>query len=337
MILLFYFIVQVFSDEPCVYPSFYWRDNNAFSKSEDDWPLIEKNQFVKTENFTICQITWLDLYNLDISLIQEKNILWLLLFQSYCTSTLNYAKITDFLEGLTPEQKAFYDDKVFEMLDRELLLLNENMIKSFNLLDRNCEKMSDLNFFESKLMTISLIKNLSRINSGSIIGYCNDDVKKFENINLKIYTLFQNTSYHDLSEFNISNLLYLKPLYYDTNITQSQFIMNDWVINIEINKKTALTLFLLIISLVFIGIFQIWYFYGNCCRIKNRLSLANKSDEEEKFVGNNESPCGRRCCTIFFRCCNALFKKKKVKIEDYGNEGDDDGNIIKLEDFQKID
>jgi cbb3-type cytochrome oxidase subunit 3 len=186
-------------------------------------------------------------------------------------------------------------------------------------------------------MTISLLKNLSRINSGSIIGYCNDDVKKFENINLKMFTLFQNSSYHDLSEFNISNLLYLKPLYYDTNLTQSQFIVNDWVINIEINKKTALTLFLIIISLIFIGIFQIWYFYGNCCRIKQRFSLMKKANDEEKFV-NNESSYGRKCCGIFLKCiscCGGLytmFKKKKKKIDD-----DDDDNIIKLDDFTQLD
>jgi len=338
ILLLLLFIIEVLSNEPCVLPSFYWLTNNAFT-NENDWPLIEKNQFVKTENFTLCEIGWLDLFALDISLIQEKNILWLLLFQSYCTSTLNKAKITNFLEGLTQDEKAFFSDDVFELLDNELNDLTENMIKSFNLLDRFCDRMADLNYYESKLMTISLIKNLSRINNGNILGFCTEK-NSLKDVNLDIFTIFQNVSYKDKSDYNNTDLMYLKPLYHNTNNTQSQFIFDDWVVTIEINKKFALILFLCLITSIFLLITHIWYIHGNCCRIKNRFSLVNSSEERE-ISAHPQSSCLRKCTTLCIRicgcfqggwlntCCTKLFKKKRVD--------DDDDTIIVLEDFQKLD
>jgi hypothetical protein len=338
MVLLLLFIIKVLSNEPCVFPSFYWLNNNAFT-NENDWPLIEKNQFVKTENFTLCDISWLDLFKIDITIIAEKNILWLLLFQSYCGSVLNQAKITNFLEGLTQSEKAFLSDDVLEFVENEINSLNENIIKAYNLLDKFCERMSDLNYYESKLITISLVKNLSRINNGYVFGFCSDK-NPVKDINLDIFTIFQNVTYKDKSEFNNSDLLNLKPLYYNITATQNQFIYDDWVVNIEINKKFALTLILFLITAVFLIIVSTWYHYGNCLRIKNRLSLTY-SNEEREISSNTEPSCHRKCFGFCFRicgcfqggwlnkCCNNLFKKKKANI--------DDDNFIILEEIEKID
>lgn len=327
MFLLLIFLFNnniILSKDPCIYTQNYWLNNNYYL-NQNSWPEIVQNQFIKTENYTQCGNTWIDLYNIDITLInKQKNILWLLLFQQYCTATLNNAKLQKFLDD-NSKNPIFFDQYIINLIKDELDNLNENLVKSFSLLDQYCEKMSDLNFIETEEYTINILKNLSKINNGFIIGYCDDEYLDFNNngnLRFDIYSLFQNNSYIDNSIFNYTtNLFPIKPLYPQILDYQNQFIAGNWVMNILIDKKFALILLILNLVLSFLLLVQIWWFYGNFIKIRRKPKDINNS-EDDKHPSNLLINCYILCTRIFkcLCCCFYKYKLWKREREDYGYE-----------------
>lgn len=342
MITLLLLILGIYTKDPCVNPRFYWLNNNAFTNN-NNWPLLDKNQFVLTENFTQCGVEWFDLYNIDITLIKDEKKIWLLLFQQYCSSSLNIAKLELFINNLTPEQELL-NENMINNLKNQIVLLKEYLIKSFNLLDSYCDKMNDLNFLDAKIYTINLLQNLSIINNGILIGYC-DNIYYPNNLLLDIYTLFYNTSFHDNSKYNQTEFLTFKP--YNITELKDQFINGNWVTNIVFNKQSSLFLFLILMLAIFVIVSQTCWYYGNC------IICRQKTQSEVKTIPRCLHPniCYwtiRGCLRLLFcGLCDRVKKKKKndddidINDEDYSiNEDaivlDDLGfentpNIIKIE------
>lgn len=283
MIFLLLFVNLIESKEICIYPHFYWVNNNAFTNN-NNWPLIETNQIIQTEIFTQCGVKWIDLFLKDITLVKQNNQLWLLLFQEYCQSSLNYIKIKNNLDKLSQNQL------------NEIQNLDEYLIKALDILNRYCDKMADLNYFESKLYTINILKNLSIINDGKIIEYCND-IYFPSLLNFNMYSIFQNISFKDNSQFNETAFINVKPLYFDFENKTKQFISGNWVMNIEINKNTALILFIIILLMCFALVSQTWLYFGKCFQIRKK----NQSNHEDE---NNFS-----CCATFYVCL-CLYSRK---------------------------
>lgn len=326
LILLLLFINNIYTKDPCIYPRYYWINNNAYI-NDNNWPLIDKNQFVLTENFTQCGVPWIDLYNLDITLIEkEEKILWLLLFQQYCTSSLNIARIEYFLSRLTPEDELL-NENIVKYLETQLIMIQEYIIKSVNLLDSYCDKMDDLNFLDAKIYTINILKNLSIVNNGILVGYC-DNINYQNNLRLDIYNLFQNTSYIDNSTYNESLFLSYRPINYNTSDIRDQFINGNWVINILINKKLALFLFLTLLLSIFVIFSQTCWYYGNCIKCR-------KNDNEVKTYPRciQLNACYWSIKGLFCCLCDVWKRRRKNKdIEEDVYDSGGDGPIM-LNDF----
>lgn len=318
---LLLFIICIYTKEPCVYPRFYWLNNNAFINN-NNWPLIDKNQFVLTENFTQCGVSWIDLYNIDITLIKEEKILWLLLFQQYCSSSLNIAKIERFLSKLTPEEELL-NENMIKKLKTQITILQESVVKSFNLLDSYCDKMDDLNFLDARIYTINILQNLSVINNGVLVGYC-DNIYYPNNLRLDLYTIFQNTSYNDNSKYNETEFLSFKPKYYNTTEIRDQFISGNWVVNILINKQLALFLFLTLLLSIFVIFSQTCWYYGNCIICRHRITNNNEVTSSSSRCRLNICYWSIKGCLNRIFCCLCDYSRRKRKNDDDENYDDDD-------------
>src|SRR5690348_1285177 len=120
MILLILLLIElIYSTQPCIYPSFYWINNN-FYKNGKSWPLIEQNQYIKTEDFTQCGVSWPDLLDIDFTQVKERNLLWLLLFQQYSISSLNRGILKQFFDNISPEKLLYYDEDLIRNIQNEL-------------------------------------------------------------------------------------------------------------------------------------------------------------------------------------------------------------------------
>src|SRR6185436_2046536 len=142
--------------------------------------------------------------------------------------------------------------------------------------------------FESKFYTIQILKNLSRINDGKIIEYC-DDLYFPSQLNFNLYSIFQNISFKDNSKFNDTAFINVNPLYFDYENKTKQYISGNWVMNIEINKNFALTLFIVLLLMCFALVSQTWLFFGQCFQIRKKHQFEN--DEQQVS-----------CCTQFYVC-----------------------------------
>jgi hypothetical protein len=334
MILLVLFIINGLGKDPCVNPRFYWLNNNAF-KNNNNWPLIDKNQFVLTENFTQCGVSWIDLYNIDITLIKEDKILWLLLFQEYCGSSLNIAKLQYFLNNLTPEQELL-NENMIKILNNQISGIQEYIIKAYNILDSYCDKMADLNFLDSKIYTINILTNLSVVNNGVLIGYC-DNIYYPDNLLLDIYTLFYNTTYHDNSKYNESEFLSYKPQYYNTSELKDQFINGNWVIGFLVNKQSNLFLFLIVLLCVFVIVSQTCWYHGNCIICRSKSQNNGEVQTIHRCIKPDHWYWVIKGCLRQIFCCLCDYTIKRRKREEDDDDDDYKGNIddtsIILDDF----
>lgn len=293
----------IYSEDLCIYPSFYWRTNNLYS-NQINWPSIQSNQLIQTENFTQCGVSWIDLYLLDLTLINQNNLLWLLLFQEYCSASLNLAKINLFLNNMSPEYELL-NEKILTNLKNQIEQVNEYINKAFKLLDDYCIKMSDLNYQNNKNYLIDILNNINKINNGVILGYC-DDIYFENNLVLDMYSIFQNTSFHDNGTFN--DTLSYKPLYFNVSNLRNQFINGNWLLNLTVDKNFTLMLFLSLLLCCFVIVSIICCFYGKCMKIRRKPE-----------DGTNTKCCLKCNLRSIYNicCCCCLFMIKRYKTNTY--------------------
>lgn len=326
--ILFYNILE--ATQPCIYPSFYWVNNNYY-KNKVEWPLIDNNQYTKTEDFTQCGITWPKLLDLDFIMVKEKNILWLLLFQHYSLASLNNALLKKFFDSIPPEKIPNYDNDLINDIKNKLNTNSIYLLKAFSILDNYCNKMADLNFIGTKDYIIDLVKNISLLNSGKIVDYCDDLYTDLKIPNYDDYTLFYNETYKDKSIYNSSLNISLKPLYYDDNNEdiQKQYIYSNWVMNITIDKRFALSIVISITLMGFLMLILIAYFGPFTKNADNEANINRSS--RISLLRHNCTFCFKRifcCCIKCYSCIHNTIERNKYKKMEYFN--DDNTNTVDL-------
>lgn len=344
LVLILILIPLISSDHlPCVYPSFYWINNN-FYKNGVAWPSIEQNQFIKTENFTQCGVEWPDLLAIDFTLVKSENLLWLLLFQQYCISSLNNGILSNYINNMTPEQKLLNSEEIYMVLD-ELTKNQGYLLQSVSILDRYCNNMGDMNYDNTKEFTIELLSNISILNQGYIVGYCEDQYHPYIIPDLSIFSLFYNESYYDESTYNGTVNISLIPQYYG-NLTDkmNQFIYNNWIINISIDKKFALIIVTLLVLMCFTMVLQLGFTFGPCYHYQNKQMSDNETLNRYKksLLWHKIRTCVMAilCCCgigyiITYICCKP--KPNPIYLPNDDTELEEPTIIVKREDVEKID
>lgn len=309
----------------CIYPQFYWVNN--LSKSL--WPKINENQTILTENLTICGTRWIDLMSIDVTLIDQENLSWLLLFHQYCIASLNRVIVNNFYERLN---KTYIESDIITFLQSQLLEIKQYIFISFDLLERYCDKMPEL----QNSQTIDIMDRLYNFNSGTIIGYCSDI---YNNDSENIYKNINNSLYQNN---NFTGIISLILDYGNTELDsiQKQFIYLPFILNFIIDKEFALCLFILLLFMSLLIVIQNCFFYGGCIKFrKSRLdydkSIENRCTFQILRMIRKVLLC--YCCIQYFISKDNYEKQSDhesdLQLSDlsYSQEEEDDDNNKKNE------